>query len=458
MNAVTLISFAGDRQGEAASWHERQLLLHRTALQYGGITGTRLWSWADIQGTRFFRDNQDLLEASRGCGYWLWKPFIILQTLAMVPEGEYVLYHDIGREFREGDSSRGGDANVGNVIELPVKPIVQWAEENGGIFPGVNIPHYGPASQWTKRDCFVGMNCDEERYWNFPLVQAGYNAWKNTPKVREFVETWLTLCSQRELISDDDNVLGQPNLDGFREHRHDQSILSNLLRLRGINVYGSLTSSKAYVRSFNYLVRRCALDAQEVKQSKTLTTTMQSAGGSWNLPVSVTTWVDLDFAVERVHRRRCMIIRDYPSAEEPILRSALGNAEWTVMDWSGNEWMLQSKTADKKEGIAEFDWVFAYGFRDQSKLVYAIRQFVPRLKAGGFMIAGLDHSEAESPETTFADCVRSMAGTRRLTPIEGSSDQAAIGLVIGMASNPVELKRRRGRPLVVSIQRGLPLA
>lgn len=37
-------------------------------------------------------------------------------------------------------------------------------------------------------------------------------------------------------MTDDDNVCGKPNLAGFREHRHDQSILTNLAIRDGLNV------------------------------------------------------------------------------------------------------------------------------------------------------------------------------------------------------------------------------
>lgn len=456
---VTLVSFAGDRDSDDDGWRQRQRLLHRTAMEHGEITGARLWCWEDIRGSGFYQRHRALLDASRGCGYWLWKPYILLRSLDRVAAGEYVLYHDIGRAFREGDAARGGSRAIGNVIELPVYPVIQWAEDNDGMFPGVNIPHYGPASKWTKRDCFVGMGCDSAEYWKLPLVQAGYNAWKNTPAVREFLETWLALCCRPELISDDANVLGRENLEGFSEHRHDQSILSNLLRQRQVNVFGSLTSSKAYVRNFNYIIRRCALDAMETSQRDTLTAALGRAGGAWNLPVSVTTWIDLDNAVSRRERRRCLLVRDRANAEESILRNAMADAHWETEDWRRHhrdECVMEEGATDEPVTDKGFDWVFAYGFRDQSKLLSAIRRFVPGLKPGGFMIAGLDHSEAHSPETTFADGIRAMAATRRLDSLDDGAVDAAPDLVVGMASNPVTLKQRGGRPLVVSIQRGLP--
>lgn len=42
------------------------------------------------------------------------------------------------------------------------------------------------------------------------------------------------LCTKKELVSDDENVRGLPNYDGFVDHRHDQSIFSLLVRMASL--------------------------------------------------------------------------------------------------------------------------------------------------------------------------------------------------------------------------------
>jgi len=38
----------------------------------------------------FVTKNKELLSKTRGAGYWVWKPYVILKTLKMIPEGDIV--------------------------------------------------------------------------------------------------------------------------------------------------------------------------------------------------------------------------------------------------------------------------------------------------------------------------------------------------------------------------------
>jgi hypothetical protein len=51
---------------------------------------------------------------------------------------------------------------------------------------------------------------------------------RNTLANRRFVEMWLDACTDARVLTDAPNTCGQPNLPGFVEHRHDQSVLSVL--------------------------------------------------------------------------------------------------------------------------------------------------------------------------------------------------------------------------------------
>ncbi len=58
-------------------------------------------------------ENEAILTQARGAGYWLWKPFIILETLSKLPPGAALVYSDAGRglagtmTFFDGLPSRG---------------------------------------------------------------------------------------------------------------------------------------------------------------------------------------------------------------------------------------------------------------------------------------------------------------------------------------------------------------
>ena len=44
----------------------------------------------------FQRKNAEILSMKRGGGYWVWKPYIILEALKSINYGEYLIYTDAG--------------------------------------------------------------------------------------------------------------------------------------------------------------------------------------------------------------------------------------------------------------------------------------------------------------------------------------------------------------------------
>ena len=70
---------------------------------------------------------KSIFEQKRGAGYWLWKPYIILETLNQVPENDFVLYVDAGWVFIKPIDSlveNLNNANGKNMILFKVKPFI----------------------------------------------------------------------------------------------------------------------------------------------------------------------------------------------------------------------------------------------------------------------------------------------------------------------------------------------
>jgi hypothetical protein len=72
------------------------------------------------------------------------------------------------------------------------------------------------------------MGCDKEEYWNSIQLEAGIGLIKNNDNTKKIVLEWLNWCKIKEIITEDENSCGLPNMDGFKEHRYDQSVLTNL--------------------------------------------------------------------------------------------------------------------------------------------------------------------------------------------------------------------------------------
>jgi hypothetical protein len=163
----------------------------------------------------FYVKNKHILDQTRGGGYWLWKPFIIHKVLNLVSDGDYVLYLDSGTAIV-------GDLNLLFKASESVGDIMLFENRDGNPLREVWINKL-----WTKRDCFIKLNCDAEHYHNGPQCVGGIQLYKKTPTSLKFVQEYYEMCQDESVITDSPSRLGN-NFKEFIDHRHDQSVLSLL--------------------------------------------------------------------------------------------------------------------------------------------------------------------------------------------------------------------------------------
>lgn len=215
MNKSYLVTFA--TPNEKHRYPEYQKRLNETARQFGKIDEIIPWGYAKLQETNFFRDNQAILSQQFGAGYWAWKPFIILEQLKSVEDGDFVIYHDSGRIVHPHYK-----------FERPMAPVLEWYKLNfAGIFPGGFTSHR--QRSYTNRDCFVFMDCDEEKYWDSFQIAARWSVWMKSDRALDIVNKWLQYCVDQRVNGEKKNISKMPQLEGYHHHLGDQSILTNLV-------------------------------------------------------------------------------------------------------------------------------------------------------------------------------------------------------------------------------------
>lgn len=189
-------------------FEESRFRLNRSAERFG-ITEIRSYDFEDIRKTPFFEENRAILEHPTGMGYWLWKPFIILEALNEVPQGSIVVYCDSGIE-----------------IISTLDPLLTICREQTPIalFGNGDLQN----AQWTKRDCFILMDCDTEYFWKGPQCDAAFALFRKCEQTMLFVREWLDYCLDARIITDQPNSCGKRDLPDFIEHRRDQAVLSLL--------------------------------------------------------------------------------------------------------------------------------------------------------------------------------------------------------------------------------------
>jgi hypothetical protein len=154
---------------------------------------------------------------SKGYGYWIWKPYIILRALEKeCEEGEALIYADSGCSF-------------GTTAQIRIPQWIKMAEDHPSKI--VTFETEYPEFKWTKLDTvraiYPGIDTTTCH------VEATKSVFINTEKTRAFVREWYDWCSKDNYhyLTDSQSSIVHPQ---FIEHRHDQSIFSLLVKKYGI--------------------------------------------------------------------------------------------------------------------------------------------------------------------------------------------------------------------------------
>lgn len=185
-----------------------------TRLKDVGFDYVRPYNRRWLENTGFYIRNREILDMPKGGGYWLWKPYIILETMRYLNDGDAVFYMDAGDDILDN-----------NIVGF----IRERLEVYDYMIPGLS---YRPINRkYIKKDCFVLLNADTEEFWNTPQNEAGTLVFKKTRFNEELLEDWLSCCEDKRILTDIPNICGENDKD-FIEHKHDQSILSILTTKR----------------------------------------------------------------------------------------------------------------------------------------------------------------------------------------------------------------------------------
>ena len=169
----------------------------------------------------FKRKNKYILEKGRGNGYWLWKPYFLYKTLKeKLNYGDYLIYSDAAIMY----------------VDLAQKLVDFLNEKNLEMYLH-RLPHL--EKYYTKRDAFILLGVDQPFYTETGQFNAAFQIYKKTKFTEFFLSEYLYYAQDKRIITDDPNELGYNNYEGFRDHRHDQSILSLLTKK-----YGQVNANK----------------------------------------------------------------------------------------------------------------------------------------------------------------------------------------------------------------------
>ncbi len=237
---IHLVTFSDESMSRAVE------LCVTSAERAGGVNDSLRWRRDDLLATDFYLHNREILDNPRGCGLWAWKPQIIDWAMrglmterqfienSFYPDGDILIYADAGIEFI-----------------APVRHIIDRMDQDVWLF-GNNWEH----AHWCKADVVAEIMPDwyhlgvpfkrsdgsivkSLSVWTpfSKQCQASVIFFRVSDYSRQFVAEWLKWCLFEGGRLIDDSPSRLPNHPEFREHRHDQAILTTLAYREGINLH-----------------------------------------------------------------------------------------------------------------------------------------------------------------------------------------------------------------------------
>lgn len=211
---IHIFTFAGD-YGDSTTYISAAQNLQKLIVDsdYNIFTSFTIITLDNLkQDTEFWSKHGDFIEKNkRGCGYWIWKAYLIYRLLTVIQDGDILVYLDACTYFNKNGIPR--------FLEY-----IKILENNqdGNLFFQFNDPVY----EWCKLDTLLTLNCQE--FLTAKQVVSTVILTSKNQKNIEFFKLMYEISCNYHLLDDSPSIL--PKIKEFNEHRHDQSIFSLVAR------------------------------------------------------------------------------------------------------------------------------------------------------------------------------------------------------------------------------------
>jgi hypothetical protein len=173
----------------------------------------------------FWIKHQNFIQSNpKGYGFWIWKPYLIYQTLVKINNDDILLYCDCGCEL-----NINGKEHFFNLIEKTISKQIIGTSSSSSDY------------NYTKMDIIKYFDYDindlnDQNTLKQPHMQAGCLIIKKTDQTLELILEWYNHMSNNYNLIDDSPSI-KLNFEGFKENRHDQSIFNMLVKKKKLINY-----------------------------------------------------------------------------------------------------------------------------------------------------------------------------------------------------------------------------
>lgn len=224
---INFLTFGGCGQNHI----DAGIRLQKQAESTGLFNKSFLYTDNYLHNSGYWTKHSDFIQKNkRGCGYWIWKPYIIKKTMDGMRNGDILLYLDSGCEI---DVRKKGI--LSDYFDIVKKDLIV------GTFTGE------VEKKWVKMDLIEKLHMKHDEYLDGIQHQAGAIMIFINDITRKIISEWLDVMQDYHLIDDSPSIL--PNDKIFVEHRHDQSVFSLLTKKYGVYSVETLMKAIEYVRN-----------------------------------------------------------------------------------------------------------------------------------------------------------------------------------------------------------------
>ena len=183
-------------------------------IKRGELDSCRALSLADLP--QDWKAANGVSNATRGAGWWRWKPYYLLRELRSVAPGDVVVHADYD-------------------LVLGAHPSALWCLGQNAP-KGVATFHFPCLTDraWTKREATAAIGATAAEL-DTATLYAGLLVVRHTPEAIRFLDAWLRLTVQGDLATDRYSPAAQDST--FVAHRHDQALLSLSAKRYGVKSY-----------------------------------------------------------------------------------------------------------------------------------------------------------------------------------------------------------------------------
>lgn len=200
------------------------------------------YSHEDLQNDKKFWNTHGnfITQHNRGYGYWLWKSYLISKTLSNMQDNDILFYADAGCEVNEEKKE---------ITETLIKEL--QSDNNYCIYMCLNDSIH-KEEQYTKFETLKEFNCQNTAIvLKRTQLIGGLLMIKVNDKSKKIMQDWFDYSTKNDYCLLNDSLSSQQERRKFKNHRHDQSIISLMAK----TIYSKDINYRSNIKNTVYILR-----------------------------------------------------------------------------------------------------------------------------------------------------------------------------------------------------------